>query len=193
MSFSGAVTVPYTPQLALNSGGIAISTTGSGSNTLTFTYVVRTGENSSHLDESSAAALMPYGGIVDGSGNPASLALPAPGAVGSLASNSSIVIDTTAPTVTSVTSPEPTAPITDDVDDRDRLQRATAFVTGALNLALNSGGTASYTSGYGTSMLTFTYVVGSGQIINHLDEASAAADSRQRRQGRRRRRQAPPS
>ena len=36
-------------------------------------------------------------------------------------------------------------------------------VTGTPQLALNSGGTASYTSGSGTSTLTFTYTVAAGQ------------------------------
>ena len=48
-------------------------------------------------------------------------------------------------------------------------------VTGTPQLALNSGGTASYTSGSGTSTLTFTYTVAAGQNANPLDEASASA------------------
>ena len=36
-------------------------------------------------------------------------------------------------------------------------------VTGTPQLALNSGGTASYSSGSGTSTLTFTYTVAAGQ------------------------------
>ncbi len=48
-------------------------------------------------------------------------------------------------------------------------------VTGTPKLALNSGGTASYSSGSGTSTLTFTYTVAAGQSANPLDEASASA------------------
>jgi uncharacterized repeat protein (TIGR02543 family) len=42
-------------------------------------------------------------------------------------------------------------------------------VTGTPTLALNSGGTASYVSGTGTSVLTFNYTVGSGQSSTDLD------------------------
>ena len=48
-------------------------------------------------------------------------------------------------------------------------------VTGTPQLALNSGGTASYASGSGTSTLTFTYTVAAGQNANPLDEASTTA------------------
>src|SRR5262249_55661164 len=48
-------------------------------------------------------------------------------------------------------------------------------VTGTPVLALNSGGTASYTSGSGGSTLSFTYTVGAGQNSNPLDEASSSA------------------
>jgi hypothetical protein len=94
------VTVTGVPQLALNSGGTANYASGSGGSTLTFTYAVAAGENSSRLDESSANALTLNGGsIVDGNGNSAILAVPAPAAAGSLGANKNIVIDTVAPTV----------------------------------------------------------------------------------------------
>jgi len=45
-------------------------------------------------------------------------------------------------------------------------------VTGAPQLALNSGGTAGYVSGSGSSTLTFTYTVAAGQNSARLDYAS---------------------
>ncbi|MFO0910378.1 MAG: hypothetical protein U0794_18870 [Isosphaeraceae bacterium] len=45
-------------------------------------------------------------------------------------------------------------------------------VTGTPTLALNSGGTATYISGSGTSTLTFTATVASGQSSSDLDAAS---------------------
>jgi uncharacterized repeat protein (TIGR01451 family) len=48
-------------------------------------------------------------------------------------------------------------------------------VSGTPQLALNSGGTATYTSGSGTNTLTFTYTVAAGQSSSRLDEASASA------------------
>lgn len=48
-------------------------------------------------------------------------------------------------------------------------------VTGTPQLALNSGGTGSFSSGSGTLTLTFTYVVAAGQNSPHLDEVSTNA------------------
>lgn len=102
VSFSKAVTVTGTPLLALNSAGSATYTSGSGTSTLTFSYTVAPGQNSGHLDAASTNALTLNGGtITDSSGTGAILTLPAPGAAGSLGANSTIVIDTTSPTVVS--------------------------------------------------------------------------------------------
>ena len=100
-TFSGPVTVTGTPLLALNSGGSASYASGSGTGALTFNYVVGMGQNTSHLDEASTLALSLNGGsILASSGSAANLTLPTPGGAGSLGANSSIVIDTVAPTVT---------------------------------------------------------------------------------------------
>jgi hypothetical protein len=48
-------------------------------------------------------------------------------------------------------------------------------VTGTPLLALNSGGSASYSSGTGTNTLTFTYTVAAGQNSSHLDYTSTSA------------------
>ena len=48
-------------------------------------------------------------------------------------------------------------------------------VTGTPQLALNSGGTASYVSGSGTNTLTFTYTVAAAQSSADLDYTSASA------------------
>jgi hypothetical protein len=102
ITFSKPVNVTGTPLLALNSGGTAAYTSGSGTSTLTFTYTVAAGQNSPALDAASTTALTLNGGTIgDSSNTPANLTLPAPGATGSLSANKSIVIDTTAPTVVS--------------------------------------------------------------------------------------------
>ena len=98
--------VTGTPLLALNSGGTASYSSGSGTSTLTFTYTVAAGQNSPKLDYTSTGALTLNGGtIFDTVTNPnaAVLTLPAPGSAGSIGGTKSIVIDTTAPTVTAVT------------------------------------------------------------------------------------------
>src|SRR5947208_1343981 len=48
-------------------------------------------------------------------------------------------------------------------------------VTGTPNLALNSGGTASYSSGSGSSTLTFTYTTAAGENSADLDYNSTSA------------------
>ena len=101
VTYSGIVNVTGSPQLALNPTGspsaIATYASGSGTNTLTFTYTVQAGQNSVKLDEASASALT--GTVKDANGNFASIAVPTPGATGSLAANKTIVIDTVAPTL----------------------------------------------------------------------------------------------
>ena len=102
VTFSKAVNVTGTPLLALNSGGTAGYVSGSGTSTLLFSYTVAAGQNSAHLDYTSASALTLNGGTIqDSSNTPAILTLPAPGAPGSLSANTNIVIDTVSPTVVS--------------------------------------------------------------------------------------------
>jgi YD repeat-containing protein len=52
---------------------------------------------------------------------------------------------------------------------------AAVTVTGTPQLALNSGGTANYSSGSGSATLTFTYTVGASDSSAKLDCASEAA------------------
>ncbi len=102
VTFSEAVIVTGSPRLTLNSaagGRIATYASGSGTSTLTFTYIVQAGDLSPDLDFSSTTALTRNGGsIKDGTGNTATLTLPAPGATNSLGDNKAIVIDAVAPT-----------------------------------------------------------------------------------------------
>ncbi len=101
LTFNTVVNVTGTPTLALNSGGTASYTSGSGSATLTFTYTVGAGQSTSggHLDAASTSALS--GTIKDSTNTQASLTVPVGGSAGSLATNKAIVIDTVAPTVVS--------------------------------------------------------------------------------------------
>ena len=89
LAFSGTVNVTGTPSLNLNDGGTAVYTSGSGSNTLIFTYTVNSAQNSSGLAITSVN--MPSGAtITDGSGNSVTLG-------GALATFPNLQIDTTAP------------------------------------------------------------------------------------------------
>ncbi len=103
IAFSEAVTVTGAPQLALNAGSsvAAVYSGGSGGSTLTFTYTVAAGQNTSELDYVGINALtLGSGSIEDAAGNAAVLTLPATGSDG-LASEK-IAIETTPPTVTGV-------------------------------------------------------------------------------------------
>ena len=95
VAFTNPVTVTGSPLLALNSGGTAVYSSGSGTSTLTFSYTVAAGQNTADLDYTSTSALSLNGGTIqDPNNNSASLTLPAPGAARSLGFNKNIVINT---------------------------------------------------------------------------------------------------
>jgi hypothetical protein len=99
VTFSGTVTVTGKPQLALNSGGTAHYSSGSGSTTLTFTYTVGAGDSAAHLDYASTGALTLDGGTIQyAASSNANLTLAAPGATGSLGADADLAI-VTAPAV----------------------------------------------------------------------------------------------
>ena len=108
ITFSEAVTVSGTPQLTLETGSsdaVVNYASGSGGTTLTFNYTVASGNTSSDLDYASTSALsLNSGTIKDAAGNAATLTLASPGATNSLGANKAIIIDNTAPTISSVTS-----------------------------------------------------------------------------------------
>ncbi len=167
-----------TPALALNSGGTASYSTGSGGSTLNFSYTVGAGQSSADLDYNSTGALTLPGGVTikDAAGNNATLTLAAPGTAGSLGDNKNLVIDTTAPTVTNVTSS--TADGLYGLGENVSIQvtfTENVTVTGTPTLTLNSGGTASYSGGSTTSTLTFSYAIGAGQSSGDLDYSSTSA------------------
>jgi len=175
VNFGENVTVTGTPTLTLNSGGTAVYDNGSGTSTLNFVYVVQPGDTAADLDFLSTSALS-GGTITDTAGNPANQTLPAPGAAGSLGANKNIVIDTTMPSVTGVTSSN--ADGTYKIGDILAIQvnfSESVTVTGTPTLTLNNGHTISYSSGSGSSTLTFLYTVGAGDTAADLDLASVSA------------------
>ena len=109
MTFSEPVTVDTTggtPSLLLATTPAenAVYLSGSGSSVLTFRYTVQAGDNTSgSLDYTDVSPLALNGATIkDPAGNDATLILPLPGSAGSLSVNKALVIDTTAPTVTSI-------------------------------------------------------------------------------------------
>ena len=106
--FTEAMTVTGTPQLTLETGSsdaVVDYASGSGGTTLTFTYTVGAGENSSDLEYVNTSSLaLNSGTIKDAAGNAATLTLPTIGGGNSLSDNEALVVDTTAATVSNVTS-----------------------------------------------------------------------------------------
>ena len=185
VTFDDSVTVTGTPQLTLETGTTDRTidyVSGSGTDTLTFTYVVQAGDVSSDLDFTSTSALaLNSGTIKDDTNNlDATLTLPSPGATNSLGDNKAIVVDAVAPTVSSVALTA-TSESTNSVLNAGDTVTATVTmsesvtITGTPQLALNIGGTtvqADYASGTGTTSLTFTYT-----ITNEIDTDGISIDA----------------
>src|SRR5207253_2548333 len=135
------------------------------------------GDTSADLNYASTTALALNGGTIrDLVANDATLTLPATGGASSLAGTSALVVDTTAPTVLGVTSStangayKATSPISIQVNFSEPVT-----VTGTPQLTLETGATdrvVNYTSGSGTSTLTFLYTVQAGDTSNDLDYQS---------------------
>jgi Ca2+-binding RTX toxin-like protein len=145
-----------TPTLTLNDGGTATYASGSGTNALAFNYTVAAGQNTPDL---TITALNLNGGtIMDGAGNTAVVSGAATNPAGTLQ------IDTSAPTVSSVTtSPASGTVILGGVVTLTVNFSENVAVTGTPTLTLNDGGTATYTGGSGTGALAFSYTVAAGQ------------------------------
>lgn len=178
VNFSEAVTITAgTTTLALALGSTirqVAYTSGSGTTSLNFLYTVQSGDNSPDLDYTAVGALSnPTGDFTDAAGNLAVTSLPLPGTAGSLSANSNLVISTTAPVVTNVTS----SPASGSIAQGGSVNIAVTFdqnvyVVGLPQLLLETGATdrsATYTSGSGTKILSFTYTVQSGDTSTDLD------------------------
>ncbi len=111
MTFAAAVTVTGTPTILLNTTPARAATyvSGSGTTTLTFSYAIQNGDVSAALAPASIQALQLPGGatIVDGSANPADLALPPASGVatGAAADIGTVAIDAVGPSVAIVPTP----------------------------------------------------------------------------------------
>ena len=177
LNMSEAVTVSGgTPTLTLNDGGVATYAGGSGTSALTFSYTVGAGQNTSDLTVTAVNANAAT--ITDGAGNAANLG----GAVTNPAGT--LQIDTTTPTVSSVVASG--TGITSGSGDLNagkvvtltlNMSEAVTVSGGTPTLTLNDGGVATYTSGSGTSALTFSYTVGAGQNTSDLTVTAVNANA----------------
>ncbi|HYD59144.1 MAG TPA: DUF4347 domain-containing protein [Noviherbaspirillum sp.] len=179
VNFSEDVTVNTTggtPRIALtlDTGGTVYATylSGSGTNALVFRHVVANGEEDA--TGITVGALSANGGTLrDGGGNNANLTL------NSVGSTASVTVDANMPQVTGVTSSTANGSYkagTTISISVDFSKAVTVDTTGGTpTLALNSGGSATYGSGSGSSTLVFTYTVGAGENSADLDYASTGA------------------
>ena len=169
-----------TPQLTLATGGSGRTVnyaTGSGTATLTFRYTVTRGETSAGLDVAGTSALTLNGATVrDQAGNDAVLTLLP---TGSLRAPGAIAVDTTVPTVTSVTTTVP-----------DGSYRAGSVipvlvtfsepvtVSGTVSLLLETGQVdrqVVLSGGSGTTTLEFQYTVQTGDTSADLEYGSVTS------------------
>jgi class 3 adenylate cyclase len=171
VDLTAQVNVTGAPTLTLNDNGTASYFGGSGTAALTFAYTVLSGQNTADL------AILSFnlngGSVLDTSGNPADL---------SSATNYNptgvLQIDTTAPTVSSIaTSGSGVSGGNGDLGTGKVVTVAVTMsgvvtVSGAPTLTLNDGGTASYSGGSGSAVLTFTYTVLAGQSAADLGVSS---------------------
>ena len=183
VGLSEVVTVTGAPRIQLETGTTdqyASYASGTGNDTLTFTYTVASGDTTADLDYTSTSALeLNSGTIKDASGNVATLTLATPGESGSLSANKNIFIDAVGPTVSTVSSTKADAaykvgesiPINVNFDDK-------VYVTGTPQLTLETGTTdavVDYSSGSGSITLTFNYTVASTHNSSDLDYTSTNA------------------
>ncbi|NWL78815.1 hypothetical protein DM872_18380 [Pseudomonas taiwanensis] len=163
------------PSLLLETGLVDRSATyvsGSGSNTLTFSYTVQAGDVSADLDYQSTGALALNGATIRNAGSDdAILTLPAVGGADSIAGQHGIIIDGLVPQVTRVSVPaNGTYVAGQNLDFTVNLSEAvtvdTLGGTPRIAITLDGGGTvfANYLSGSGTSALVFRLTVSSGQL-----------------------------
>ena len=179
VNFSEPVIVAGNPQLALDTtpAESAVYVSGSGSSTLVFDYTVHAGDNAPTLDYAATNALTLNGGsIADPAANDATLTLATPGAAGSLSDSKSITIDTSAPTVNSVSASNANGSYGAGQTIHVQVNFSVPVnVTGNPQLALNTtpAESATYASGSGSSTLVFDYQVQAGDNVATLDYAAA--------------------
>jgi len=182
ISFSESVVVTGTPQLTLETGStdrVLNYVSGSGTNSLTFTYTVQAGDTSADLDYASTTALALNGGSInDSSGNTGVLTLPGLGASGSLSANKAIVIDTSLPTVTSFSSTTSDGAYKAGTTINITVTFSEAVTAAAsITVTLDNGKTVVLTHNAVNNILTGTYTVAAGDTSADLNVTSYALTS----------------
>lgn len=167
VNFSEQVAVTGTPSFPVTIGSTTVQATyagGTGTNVLSFSYTVQTGDLD--MDGIAIGAAMALNGstIKDLSGNDAALTLNGAG------STSGVLVDAVAPVITSVAVPANGYYKAGDVLNFTVNFNENITVTGTPSIPLTIGATivqATYVSGSGASALTFSYTVQPGE--NDMD------------------------
>ena len=134
---------------------------GSGSNTSTFNYTVVSGETSSDLDYISINSLVLNGGtILDAALNLGTLTLASPGDLNFSIANKDLIIDTTPPTVNSLTSNGSDLVVKDADTER---------ITAVFNESMTSAPTISIDLASGTDISAATMTQGSNATTWYYD------------------------
>ena len=164
------ITLTFSVPVALAGGtldltldnGVVLSIPAFGlSNSVTVTYTVAPGDNSASLNVASAV-LSAGATLIDGTGVAASTSLPF---FNNLSNNTNLVVDTTQPTITSITSSKAngsygvgqTIPVTVNFSEN-----VTLSAGGSLDLTLDSGGTLSIPAFTLSNQAIGTYTIASG-------------------------------
>ena len=140
-----------------DSVGSATYQSGSGSSTLRYRYTVSNNDESADLDTVSALTIS-AGTITDVNGNDLITTIPAGE---SLADTNAVVIDGRPPRITNVTSSNANGSygIGATIAIQVTFDEAVFVSGGTPTFSVNTGGTASFSSGSGSSTLTFNYTV----------------------------------
>lgn len=172
VNFSETVTVTATPRISIDVGGtsrFATYVSGSGTSSLLFRYTVVAGDNDTDGIGNFSPIDLNGGTIRDAAANAASLTFSTP-------NTSAVLVDTIAPTITSVTaSANGTYNASQFVALTVTLSE-TVIVGGSPRIALTVGATtryADYFSGTGSNTLVFRYVPTAGDLdMNGIATAS---------------------
>lgn len=175
LRFDQQVVVTGTPQLLLETGTTnrpASYIGGSGSNTLTFRYIVQAGDEVADLDYASTTALsLNSGTIKNATNDDAILTLPTVGGANSLGAQHNIAIDGIAPEISSVTPPPVATYLAGQHLDLTVNYSENVVVNttgGTPYLTIIVGGSArqaAYLSGTGTGALVFRYTAQPGDLV----------------------------
>ncbi|MFM7306769.1 MAG: beta strand repeat-containing protein, partial [Actinomycetota bacterium] len=174
---SEAVQSGNTITVTLDTGATVTLTAASAGTSLTGTYTIGAGQNSSDLTVSSFS----IGTVADTAGN-AMTSTVVPTGTNNIAGAKAIVVDTTAPTVSNVTSSTENGTVSVGAAVAIQIQFSEAVTVttsgGTPRLTLETGSTdrtAAYASGSGTTTLVFNYTVQAGDASSDLDYASTTA------------------